>query len=171
MVGVCYNKKDYAGLFRRLIALIIDSIFIIVLSILVVRILNSLSSSFPGINNFSYLWVIFVILYFTIIKSSKIRTLGFWITGIRIVDLSGQRPSHFKILLRFFSQILAPFQFTYDIALLVEDENKQSFRDKFAGTYIIRKNAKPLYENKIVANYYFVHGFAFVFNEVLRKDL
>ena len=79
------------------------------------------------------------------------RTIGYRIMKIRIVNLQGEKPKFYMMLYRFLLGALAPFNLIFDILWLVDDDNKQSMRDKFAGTYVIKQNAKPSGSNVISA--------------------
>lgn len=70
---------------------------------------------------------------------------------------------------RFVLLIFGPFYLLVDLFWLSGDENKQTLRDKFAKTYVVRANAKPIGSGLIkFVNYYF-WGMAFIFAEVKKE--
>lgn len=168
--GVYFAIEEYAGLIRRTLCLSIDLSFILLLLYLI-------DYTFDQILEYEFLygyaifvWIIFSTLYFSIIKSSKFQTLGYRFLGLKIIDLHGNRPSSLKMIFRFLVSIFGPFEIPFDIIWLIDDTNKQSLRDKFAETYVIKKNAKPIGSNKIVGYYYFINGYSFFFAEVSREN-
>lgn len=81
--------------------------------------------------------------YLTWLKRSPIRTPGFWVTGLKVVDLRGRAPSMARMTLRLVWWILGPFNFLLDLLYISNDEHRQSLRDKLVGTYVVRKDARP----------------------------
>ena len=169
--GIYFATKDYAGFIRRFICLIVDLVFILFLLYIIIFIFDQ-NPEFEFIAEYVIVsWFIFSVIYFSIIKSSEIKTLGYRLFGIKIIDLSGNKPSSMKMLFRFSVSLLDPFELPLDIIWLIDDTNRQTLRDKIAGTYVIKKNAEPIGSNQIVGYYYFIYGLNFFFSEVSRENI
>jgi len=143
----------------------IDLLFVFLILKLLFYFLGNIGDGFVLL-----IWFIISTLYFTIIKSSNVKTLGYRLLGLRIVNLGGSKPSFSQMILRHLISLIGPFQLPYDIIWIVQDDQKQTLRDKFVGTYVIKSKAKPIFENKIFTFYYFVHGFLFLFEEVKHPN-
>ena len=135
---VFYRRQDYAGLGRRLISGAID-LCVLLLMAVVVFILIKLFRS-PSIG---WLWGLLAYLYLTVVKRS-VGTLGYLVTGVRIVDLKGKRPGLLPLSLRLVWWTLGPVNAFIDLVYLTGDENRQTIRDKMLQTYVIKKAAQPL---------------------------
>ena len=108
-------------------------------------------------------------IYLSIIKPSRLRTLGYIFMGVKIVDLKGQRPSFFKMAFRYLLLIVGPFSLIHDILWLISEKTKQTFRDKVSGTYVIKKNAEPIGTGILAMKYYHITGLHIIALEV-KKD-
>jgi uncharacterized RDD family membrane protein YckC len=109
---------------------------------------------------------IFVYVYLAILKPSRVRTLGFWLTGVRIVNHKGQRPSVFRMTFRLMLWILGPINPIIDFLWLGGDDHRQTLRDKFAGTYVIKRDATPVGQGIRRAAYYSLMGATLIFREI-----
>ena len=143
-LGVYFDKNDYAGFWVRLGAWIIDSIIVMLFSSICWFIVDKLSDnpliSFR-ITFFSSL--IFMYLYLAISKVSKFKTIGYNLFSIRVVDLFGNKPQWHTMLLRFFLIFIGPFSFVTDLLWITGEHTRQTLRDKYSGTYVIKNNAIP----------------------------
>ena len=113
----------------------------------------------------------FAYLYLTILRGSQLRTLGYILTGVKIVNLKGATPSFFWINIRLFFWFLGPFVPLFDLIWCWGDENRQMLRDKLAGTYVVRRTALPVGSGPIGATTLFVFGLTFVYPEVSKSHL
>jgi uncharacterized RDD family membrane protein YckC len=142
--GVYYDVRDYAGLFRRVIIMCADIFVLLLFWIVLAAIWFIIYPEREHLPIASF-WVglASAYLYLTIIKSS-VGTLGYLITGVRIVDLSGKRPSMFKMTVRFLWLFVLPFSLILDIIWLTGEQTRQTLRDRSVGTYVVRKKAVPV---------------------------
>lgn len=166
--GVYYSRSDSAGFIRRLIIVIVDSI---VLCIIFVILAATLVTIFSESDNLIFITCLLTAyLYLAIMKLTKIRTLGYILTGVKIVNLRGQTPSLLNVTLRFFSLGLYFLQplLVIDFLWIGDDENKQSIRDKLTETYVIKKNAISTGRGSIICNNYFLGGLSLICREVVR---
>ncbi len=82
-------------------------------------------------------------LYLSVLKASELRTPGYWLTGLRIVDLKGRRPSLARMTFRLVFWILGPIHPLYDLLYVSNDGQRQTLRDRLVGTYVVRRSAEP----------------------------
>jgi len=137
--GVFYHLTDYASFWKRVAIALIDFAVIISLLILIKLFANPLYFHHSEIS-----FLLFSFTYLAILKPSKIRTLGYIVTGVKIVNLKGNKPSFFHMLLRTALLLIGPFTLIFDILWLTGEPTRQTLRDKYVGTYVIKKNADPL---------------------------
>jgi uncharacterized RDD family membrane protein YckC len=166
--GVYYARNDYAGFLRRLLIILIDILVILMVGI-VTQATWDLAG--PGVESPIPLliWFGFAYLYLTLLRGTRLRTLGYILTGVRITNLKGERLSFFWMNLRLVLWILGPINPIVDLIWFWGDEDRQMLRDKVAGTYVIRRRAVPIGGGTIRATTLFVLGLAIVYPEV-KKD-
>jgi hypothetical protein len=66
--------------------------------------------------------------------------------------------------------VFGPINLLVDIIWLGGDPNRQSIRDKFAGTYVVRRKAQPAGFAPIRYKTYFMFNYNLVFAEVERQE-
>ncbi|MFQ5599216.1 MAG: RDD family protein [Candidatus Krumholzibacteriia bacterium] len=165
-----YPVKSYGSAWARALALTID--------LTVATVLGALAFAASGmvapdsdktiILAGSLLSLLFCYVYFVELERSKPGTIGFRILGLRIVNLQGQQPSRLDMANRFVMAWLGPLNILVDLLWIPSDENRQALRDKFAGTYVIKRNAKPSGHGLVICATYFLLGFTWTFREVER---
>ena len=162
-----YHRKDYVGVTRRLLIDLIDVPVALAISALVVGgawfFVPDLEDR-PGIVFLLVAAVWFA--YFVLLKRSRFRTLGYILLGARIVNLQGGPPSILSLLGRLFFAFIGPINFLIDVFWLTGDDNRQAIRDKFAGTYVIKRRAAPAGTGPIRIQTYMFWGMTFLFREV-----
>jgi uncharacterized RDD family membrane protein YckC len=166
--GVYFARRDYAGFLRRLIIIMVDLLVILVVGVVILMAWDlarpGVESPIPGL-----LWIGIAYLYLTLLRGSQFRTLGYILTGVRIINLKGERPSYFWMNMRLFLWLLGPINPIVDLLWFWGDENRQMLRDKLAGTYVIRRGAVPIGGGPIRASTLFVLGCAIAFPEVMKN--
>lgn len=165
--SVVYADGDYAGLFRRLIVVVVDML-VLVAVLFMVLIVAALfeDGGEDAVALLMWLWVAFVYLYLAVLKPSRVRTAGYWLTGVRIVTHKGERPSVLRMTFRLLLWGFGPVNPLVDFFWLGGDHHRQTMRDKFAGTYVIKRHAAPVGRGKRVTAYYNFLGMSLVFYEV-----
>lgn len=169
--GVYYRNGDYADFASRAAVMLVDLLFILLFSFIATGILWGLAPrrlNFPAV--MIEIIVLFSFFYLTIIKASKLRTLGYILIGVRIVDLKGKRPSFFKMVFRYLLLTLGPLSLIPDILWLIGEPTKQTFRDKVSGTYVIKKDAEPMGTGAMHLKYYHITSFHIIVPEVKKED-
>jgi uncharacterized RDD family membrane protein YckC len=168
--GVYYAREDCAGLGRRLVITVVDLLVVVVgASFLWYWVCRSWPRADPLATSLA-VWLGVAFLYLAVLKPSPIRTIGYVLLGARIVTLRGQRPSVLRMAFRLLLWGIGPFALPYDLIWIGVDDNRQSFRDRFVGTYVIRRRAQPIGRGEIHLTYYFALGYALMFPQVQRSS-
>jgi uncharacterized RDD family membrane protein YckC len=166
-IGVYYSPQDYVGVFKRILIDAIDIPVALLLSVAVIWSAMRLTDAVE-LEGALALCVGVWFGYFVLLKRSPIRTLGYIVAGARIVDLRGDRPGLLRLSARLLLAVLGPFNFVMDLFWLTGDPDRQALRDKFVGTYVVRRQATPAGSGPIVFRTYMFWGMTFLFKEVAR---
>jgi uncharacterized RDD family membrane protein YckC len=166
--GVYYARRDYAGFWRRLLVDAVDGSVVLVL-VTLITVVSSLMipngfAAMPHVLFWSGLAVVFS--YLVVLKRSPWRTLGYRLGGVRIVNLQGEQPSLAAMTLRAMFMFFGPLNVLIDALWLTGDKDRQSLRDKYARTYVIRKRAEAAGHGAIGFATYTLLGNGFLFAEV-----
>ncbi len=157
-----YRAKDYIGGFRHLVIFAVDFFVILI----VARLLSDLSP-----------WLIppFAWGYLAVLKPSRFRTPGYWITDAKIITLEGQRPSPFRMTQRLLWMVLWgigwPISFYLDWLWTTIDDDRQMLRDLYAETRLVRNSAAPLGTGRISYVFYTGLGLTLTYARVQLRDL
>ncbi len=171
--GVIYKSKDYAGFTRRLLIAAVDGIvFVLLLLPIVVFTTIALKDHDAFYFKINYIFsALLLIWYFALLKRSKFRTVGYVLTGVKIVDLQGNKPSVFKMILRLFLLFIGPFVVYIDIPWLMSEATKQTLRDKYVGTYVVRKNAIPIRTDRLQTVMLGVMSWSLTYREIKEESI
>ncbi len=172
--AVCFDRRDYAGPARRLISLCVDYVAAIVLSfgvligVLYIYFLRYPERDLPP----QAMWVVPVVayLYLTVLKRSRIRSLGYILTGVRIVDIRGGRPSLLQMTVRMLPMLPVPWSLLFDLGWMVDEPQRQTLRDKWAGTFVVRRKAQGIGTAPIQYKRIGFGGLFLIIPEVGRTD-
>ena len=104
--------------------------------------------------------------YFVVLKRSTVGTLGFRIGKVKVVGIDGRRADWFGLIVRLLFGVLGPLNWLMDLLWLSGDTHRQALRDKFTGTYVVKRLAEPAGTGKVVYRSYDIVGLNFVFREV-----
>jgi uncharacterized RDD family membrane protein YckC len=169
--GVFFATQNYIGLWRRVLMSTVDIVVVLVGSVLVSVIPVALLSADRAPAAFLVILGITAFTYLVVLKRSGIRTLGYRLFGARIVSLSGETPSLLQMTERMLFAFFGPFYYLIDLLWLSGNDDRQSIRNKWAATYVVRHDAKPKGTGTIVAVYYYgLLGVNVVFWEVRRPS-
>ena len=98
---VVYRRQDYIGAGRHLVIFIVD---LVVLIVLIALIHVGIAAIFPIRADAAFLAfglsVALAWAYLAVLKPSRIRSPGYWVTGAKIVTVRGERPSVARMTLR-----------------------------------------------------------------------
>lgn len=163
LAGVYFRPNDYAGFWRRLL---IDSVDLVVIGVVCVTLFVIVWMVFPSPSLILGTWAAACFSYFVLLKRSSAGTLGYRLCGVRIVGQDGETPGLSSLTLRLMFGVLGPLNWLVDLIWLSGDTHRQALRDKLAGTYVVRKDARPAGTGKIVYRRYDILFYNFLFREV-----
>jgi uncharacterized RDD family membrane protein YckC len=163
--GVFYELGDYAGICRRMLIVVVD---LTMMSIIFFGVLRAAQYSVFISNMFGLCSFAACYTYMAVLKATPLGTIGYLIAGVRLSNLQGRRASIWRSSFRFGFFVLGPFNMLIDIIWLGGDPNRQSIRDKFAGTYVVRRTASPAGSGPIEYKLYLMFAYSLVFAEVNR---
>lgn len=90
-----------------------------------------------------YGWLFLGVLYYTVVRRLRGGTLGYRLAGIRLVDATGNPPSLGVLAKRFVLAVIATLPLGASYALCARTSRRQSFHDRWCGTWLVRKRAVP----------------------------
>ena len=168
--GVYYRRQDYAGLWRRLLAASVDAFVIVTGLIAAVLIGEALADSvFVGFMT----WLVLSLAYLVICKRTRVRTLGYRLAGMRLVDIRGGAPHSLRVTFRLLFALMGGYSSTLgliDFFWITGDDDRQTLRDKLAQTYVIRAGAQPAGRGPIVYEVYHMLAWTLYLPEVRRTS-
>ncbi len=152
--GVIFKTKDYASLLSRTIIILVDIVFLILLFVVGYFIDDYLYQGYytDGYIITAYISTTLAFLYLTVLKTSKIGTLGQKITGTKILHITGKKPNIFIMTYRLFFWGLGPLNFIADFAWITLNKEKRTVRDSMSNTITVKKNAEPIYTDSEIKN-------------------
>lgn len=169
--GVYYAPEDYVGIMWRLVILIIDAAVLILLYFALAYVFFTMGSDWTETSWLVGYWCTYVVMlwfYLAVLKPSKVRTVGYWLTRSQIVDLKGNQPSILRMTFRVVLWLFGPFNFLYDLVWAGADEDKRTLRDCFAGTCVIRFRAVPIGTGTVRLAYYNALALTLMYPRVMR---
>jgi uncharacterized RDD family membrane protein YckC len=166
---VYYARDDYAGVGRRLTILTIDAI--VTVALLIAALLSFTILTPESRSSFHVHMMLFgcaAFLYLAVLARSEWGTLGYKLTGVRVVNLGGQVPTLGSMAYRSLFAVLGPLNGVLDLVWVAGDSNRQSMRDKLAGTYIVKRAAVPAGRGRMRRVAVSLLGYTLMVNEVSR---
>ena len=149
----------YAGFFRRALALIVDTLIVMVPTLFIfgpvvaaqlvalggadVNSLSTAQASLLGGTIFSWQLVFFALmwLYFAFFESgAKQSTWGKRLLGIKVVGAHGERISFARATGRFFAKFLSYIIFYIGFIMAAFTSQKRALHDVIAETYVVKKS-------------------------------
>lgn len=167
--GVYFSKTDYIGPSRRIVIVCIDTIVLLMmgwgLSSAWVRVLGQEDGLISAL-------VVMTWLYLVPLKRSAWRTVGYQMTGAKLVNLQGARPALWLLTLRslLWMFFFIPFNFLMDVLWCSVDDDRQSIRDRITNTCLVKNRAIPIGNGEVHIAYYFVLGYMFTYSHVVHPD-
>ena len=167
-----YDPKDYVGIGKRLIVMIVDSIMLVLIGILIwIPFLALILSGVIQIDPSGMFWISFLVaiwVYLGPIKRSDFGTVGYRLLGIKLVSAKGGKPSLINMTIRMMLWMFGPFNFVLDLLWLGADSENQSLRDCYLSMYLVTRNANPIGRAQVHLTRYNAMGFAFAYPRVCR---
>ncbi|HAH47201.1 RDD family protein [Gimesia sp.] len=163
--GVYFLPEDYIGFRRRLVIWLVDLMVVCMLLALIKIVSVSLTDEQDMTSDFVGQFCAWA--YLTVLRPSRVRTVGYWVTGARIVNLQGTRPSVFRMTYRLLLNLYSPFNLLYDLLWVGVDQDRQSLTDRFAGTCVVRRKSQPAGRSEIHLVYYTALMFIYYYPRVV----
>lgn len=141
-------RSPYAGFWRRLAALLIDTVVLAVIWLVTCTVFALLLQAFTHTVPsgdvlgpvFCALLAAFFFLYFSLFESSKKQaTLGKMALGVIVTDLGGNRISFARALARTLAKVLSGIPLYLGYLLAAFTEKKQALHDLIASTLVVPK--------------------------------
>lgn len=144
---VLYARDDYASWFRRTAAAIVDLFALCIVGV-ALNIAWVLQFDLLG-NQLGWLfWPAYLgcgWFYLAVLKSTPVRTVGYLIAGIRVVDRRGRSPGVVGMTVRlcvwFWPRSVGP-NVVVNLLWPTSDRFRQTIGDKLTQTYVVRSRAK-----------------------------
>ncbi len=134
-----YRRNDYASFGRRFLAVALDGLVIAVLDVLTLVIAGILRAPVEPLQ------VIVPLFYIFVYKADGGDTIGYRLAGIRIVAVDGSEPRFWQMVVREICAILSAVLFFAGMIAMLFDHYHQTWHDRVAGTYVIKRGAQPFY--------------------------
>ena len=166
--GVYYRAEDYIGLGPRLLILLIDGIVLV--AILFTLIVAWVVAGGEADRTFGWTVVASIWLYSVPLKRSRFRTLGYHLTGVKLVTLRGERPSLFMLTFRSLLWLLGPFNLLFDLMWCSADDDRQTMRDRFSGMCLVRNDATPVGAGEIHLAYFTALTYTLAYQRVVHRQ-
>jgi uncharacterized RDD family membrane protein YckC len=144
------NESEYAGLWARFLALLVDVVFFCACFFPITRLVKGVWLMTPNDHNWVRNWFIFdplclaflVImgLYFIFLEGWLGATLGKWMLGLRVIGLDGRRAGLWKGIVRNALRLVdgLPAFNLLGVILIQRSKERMRFGDRIADTRVIR---------------------------------
>jgi uncharacterized RDD family membrane protein YckC len=147
MIGPSYRRKDYAGFFRRTLALFLDLVIVVLVSSVIAEVWRSLAGeAWTEEQADAVMGGVVVIGLVTDMLSFRLLlkgTLGYRIVRIRYAYMLAEKPPLTAIAFRSFAAVVLLLFFGLDHLWILFDEHKQAWHDKISGFYVVKSKAQP----------------------------
>ena len=162
--GAFYRPADYIGLLPRIGILVVDIVTLAGLYIATGVI--AFNATEISDDQFVCAFLALVWIYMAVLKPSPVRTAGYWLFGAKIVNLKGERPSILRMTFRFLLCLFGPFSFLFDLFWVSADDQRQTLRDRFAGTCVVKHSAEPIGAAEIKFVFFSAMGLSLMYQQV-----
>lgn len=146
------SNDIYAGFWKRLFAMLIDIVLLLLVSIFLLFLYYMFGGSDElfqsSIKKISFFAIWF---YYAFMESSKYQgTFGKSIMKIKVTDIKGDRITFMKATLRYFGRILSSFILFIGYFVIVFTRRKQGFHDMISGCLVINKKRSEKTNDEII---------------------
>jgi len=173
-MGPIYDARDYAGFWRRTLAMAIDGIILFsgflgtVLAWTIVAPDAWVTEQAYGRIFMSFF--ILGLLYSLGLRFTPEGTLGYRLVGIRYASMVDGKPPVWRILFRSVAAVALLTTFALDHIWILFDERKQAWHDKMSGFYVVKRRAQPLGTQQVVQRVINFMGVTFIVWEPAGAD-
>jgi uncharacterized RDD family membrane protein YckC len=164
--GVLFRKSDYVGVIPRVLIDIVDIAVIGIPGFGTLLVAASMYREERIMGLLLLVWVILGFLYLGPWKSTGYPTLGYWIFRVKLVNASGNKVDFWQASGRALFLLIGPANYLIDLFWLYGEIPRQALRDKFNGTYLIKKNAVIESKGKLVPKVLHVMGYRVRIEEI-----
>lgn len=145
-------NMQYAGSGSRLVAAIIDSVILWLVSLVLGFVIGIVMGKNGASLNF-ILSIGVTIAYWVFYQASQGQTLGKKAMGIKVVDLAGNKPTIMTFFLReIIGKLISTIILFIGYLMILWDTKKQGLHDKIAGTVVIRVANMPAQNPEVNTN-------------------
>lgn len=81
--------------------------------------------------------------YGSLLRATPFGTLGYMLTGIRLVDVTGRSPGIWRVTKRFIIALLGIIPFGATFFLCLRSPKRQAVHDRLCQTWMVRARAQP----------------------------
>ena len=146
MVGPIYDPKDYAGFFRRSLALLFDFVFLIGLSFFAPEIWYHAAPD-EWVTVESYVWIdigcsLFAVAYCLGLRMTTYGTLGYRVMRIRYASMFEGQPGWMAVSYRAAITVFLLYTVGLDHIWILFVRHKQAWHDKVSGFYVVKCKAR-----------------------------
>ena len=145
---------QYAGFWRRFVAMLIDSFILTLIELgLVVLLVFSAKEISNQLGNWiDALWFILFLVYFAVMESSsKQATLGKMVLGLQVTDLEGNRTTFLRATGRNMAKILSCLTLMIGFLMAAFTEKKQGLHDMVANCLVIKRKESSIWKVILIA--------------------
>jgi len=79
-------------------------------------------------------------MYLTVLKRSRIGTIGYGVMRVKIITADGKRPSMLRMATRMITILLFPEVIIFDLHGYDRTGSHQALSDRIAGTYLVMRS-------------------------------
>ncbi|HKQ47349.1 MAG TPA: RDD family protein [Phycisphaerae bacterium] len=155
LVGPVFDYRDYAGFWRRSIALVIDFLILIIIYLCAAEYWYDLVPeswwTATVAANIEFGLFLFVLAYLFLFRLTQGGTPGYRLVRIRYAHMFNEKPT---MLQRSYRAAITMFMiwglFVIDHFWILFDERKQTWHDKVSGFYVVKCKARPMGTQQVV---------------------
>jgi uncharacterized RDD family membrane protein YckC len=167
-----YDETQYAGFGSRLLVIAVDSLVLLMAGMAIwipfeFLLISGVLENDPS----GPLWLIYLVgvwIYLAPIKRSDFGTVGFRLLGLTLVSAKGGKPSLLNMTMRMMIWMFGPFNLLLDLLWLGADAERQSLRDCYLGTYLVKRDSVPIGRAPVHLTHYNAMGFTLSYPRVCR---
>ena len=130
----------YGGFWIRVGAYLLDLILLVLVQLILYRV--TMSDGQAQLVNFVFGW-----LYFAICESGLGGSPGKLVLGLKVTDERGDNISFLNATGRYFAKFISGILLCIGYLMIAFDGRKQGLHDKLAGTFVVKANAAPQFQD------------------------
>jgi len=168
--GVYFRRDDYAAFGRRALVDIVDFVIAAIAWIVLMMVIGIAFNIFGGMAALTVVTGGLVWFGYFVVLKRVARTPGYMLGRVRLIGVDGLPAGWDALFTRALFNCLGPLNWLIDLATLSDDRHRQTVRDKFARTYVVNKNARPIGKGKLVVKHFHVSFISLLVQEVQVEE-